>query len=168
MERKLKNGLPRYVLRKPLRTGKWAYYFNVPMWARKAGCPVKNESLGSDYAAARDRAETVLLPIFDSWRSEPPLTSALSGGIVASADTAQPLIGVYLLLLKGKISYVGSSLHMPRRVADHRSNGRPFDRVFYIATKANEREMLEATLIRAINPTQNRRGTIGPMERQPA
>ena len=37
--------LPRYVLRKPLKAG-WAYFFNVPMWARKAGCPVNERGAG--------------------------------------------------------------------------------------------------------------------------
>jgi hypothetical protein len=60
--------LPRYVLRKPLRGGTWGYFFNVPSWARKAGCPVRNEPLGTDYAAAVERAETVLLTAFDAWR----------------------------------------------------------------------------------------------------
>src|SRR5262249_35084325 len=61
--------LPRYVLRKPIKSGGWAYYFNIPMWARKAGCPVENEPLGDDYDAAVQRAETTLLPAFDCWRS---------------------------------------------------------------------------------------------------
>jgi hypothetical protein len=61
--------LPRYVLRKPLKGGAWGYFFNVPMWARRAGCPVGNEPLGTDYAAAKERAESILLPAFDSWRS---------------------------------------------------------------------------------------------------
>jgi hypothetical protein len=60
--------LPRYVQRKPLKSG-WGYFFNVPSWARKAGCRVSNEPLGTDYAKAVERAETVLLPAFDSWRS---------------------------------------------------------------------------------------------------
>jgi hypothetical protein len=60
--------LPRYVLPKPLKSG-WGYFFNVPMWARKAGCPMTNEPLGTDYAKAVERAETVLLPAFDSWRT---------------------------------------------------------------------------------------------------
>ncbi len=60
--------LPRYVQRKPLTTG-WGFFFNVPTWARKVGCPVKNEPLGGDYEIAVARAETVLLPAFDSWRS---------------------------------------------------------------------------------------------------
>ncbi len=60
--------LPRYVKRKPLKSG-WGYFFNVPTWARKAGCPVKNEPLGIDHDTAVARAENVLLPAFDSWRS---------------------------------------------------------------------------------------------------
>jgi hypothetical protein len=60
--------LPRYTLRKPLKGG-WAYFFNVPTWARKAGCPVNNEPLGSDHAVACERAENILLPAFDSWRT---------------------------------------------------------------------------------------------------
>jgi hypothetical protein len=61
--------LPRYVLRKPVKGGNWRYFFNVPMWARKAGCPVRNEPLGGNYEEAVRRAETVLLPAFDCWRS---------------------------------------------------------------------------------------------------
>jgi hypothetical protein len=61
--------LPRYTLRKPLRSGAWGYFFHVPTWARKARCPIRNEPLGTDYAAAMERAETVLLPAFDSWRT---------------------------------------------------------------------------------------------------
>ncbi len=73
--------LPRYVLRKPLKT-LWGYFFNVPAWARKSGCPVRNEPLGVDYTRAVERAETVLLPAFDSWRtggasSSPPASAAI-------------------------------------------------------------------------------------------
>ena len=94
----------------------------------------------------------------------PPPPSSLPGGVVAKRgqdpNTVQPLIGVYLLLLRGRVVYIGSSLNMPTRVATHRTNGRPFDQVFYIATKANERDALERVLIRAINPPQNRHGRV--------
>jgi hypothetical protein len=70
--------LPRYTLRRPVKSG-WAYFFNVPTWARKAGYPVKNEPLGEDYQAAVARAETVLLPAFDCWRT---------GGISTNAALA--------------------------------------------------------------------------------
>ena len=61
--------LPRYTLRKPLRNGGWAYFFNVPTWARKAGCPISNEPLGIEYQAAVARVENILLPALDAWRS---------------------------------------------------------------------------------------------------
>ena len=61
--------LPRHVQRKPLKGGGWGYFFNISTKARKAGCPMHNEALGTDYAAAVARAETVLLPAFDAWRT---------------------------------------------------------------------------------------------------
>src|SRR5262245_8204741 len=62
--------LPRYVRRKEAKRAPWAYYFDLPPWARKAGdCPVKNEALGTNYHQAVHRAETLLLPAFDAWLS---------------------------------------------------------------------------------------------------
>jgi hypothetical protein len=61
--------LPRYCRRKPLKAGRWAYFFEPPTWARKQGCHVNPEALGEDYAAAIARAENILLPAYDSWRS---------------------------------------------------------------------------------------------------
>jgi hypothetical protein len=60
---------PRYCRRKPLKSGRWGYFFEPPTWARKQGCPVEAEALGTEQAAAVERTENVLLPAFDSWRS---------------------------------------------------------------------------------------------------
>ena len=60
---------PRYCRRKLLKSSRWAYFFEPPTWARKQDCQVKAEALGEEYAAAVDRAQNVLLPAFDSWRS---------------------------------------------------------------------------------------------------
>jgi hypothetical protein len=59
--------LPRHMIRKPLKRGVWAYFFNISTKARKAGCPMHNEPLGTDYEAACSRVETILLPVFDAW-----------------------------------------------------------------------------------------------------
>jgi hypothetical protein len=102
------------------------------------------------------------LAAYQSALAEPRIIpSALPGGIVRSRgrkdpNAVQPLIGVYLLMHRGKIVYAGESLNMPKRVAGHRTNGRPFDQVYYIATIANQRANLERILIRAINPPGNR------------
>src|SRR5215475_6897037 len=61
--------LPRYCRRKPLKNGRWAYFFEPPTWARMQGCQIEAEALGQDYTAAVERAENVLLPAFDSWRT---------------------------------------------------------------------------------------------------
>jgi hypothetical protein len=68
--------LPDYTRRKPLAGGRWGYYFTPPTWALAPGegddrgpCPVGCEALGTDYAAAVARVETVLLRLFDSWRT---------------------------------------------------------------------------------------------------
>jgi hypothetical protein len=84
--------LPRYVRRKPLKGG-WGYFFDVPTWARKGGCTVQNESLGLDYDSAVRRAETVLLPAFDSWRSGG--TSDAPAAPVAKSGTLDWLFAEY-------------------------------------------------------------------------
>lgn len=62
--------LPRYTRRKWLASNQWAYYFEVPTWAKKQSCTVESKELGTDYAAAVEEAETILLPAFDSWRTQ--------------------------------------------------------------------------------------------------
>ena len=61
--------LPRHVLRKRLKSGKHGYFFNIPTKFRRAGCAMRNEPLGVDYADAVQRAETILLPALDAWRT---------------------------------------------------------------------------------------------------
>lgn len=61
--------LPRYCRRKPLKNGGWAYFFEPPTWARKQGCQLQSEALGQNYDTAVTRAEGILLPAFDSWRT---------------------------------------------------------------------------------------------------
>jgi hypothetical protein len=78
--------LPRYVRRKPLAGGRWAYFFEPPTWARRAGCPVAAEPLGEDYGAAVFRAEDVLLKAFDSWRTGGLSDMVPIGATVGSFD----------------------------------------------------------------------------------
>jgi hypothetical protein len=86
--------LPRYTLRKPGKHG-WSYYFNVPSWARVAGCSLHSEPLGSDYAAAVQRAETVLLPAFDAWRSGGATGAVTKGAPSAAYGTLDWLFAEY-------------------------------------------------------------------------
>ena len=85
--------LPRYVQRKPLKNG-WGYFFNVPTWARRAGCPIKNEPLGADHDTAVQRAEKVLLPTLDSWRTG-GTSDAKASLVVASRGTLDWVFAEY-------------------------------------------------------------------------
>jgi hypothetical protein len=67
--------LSRYVERKSTGAGR-AYFFHVPTWAKRAGCPLHSEALGLDYSIAVKRAEEILLPAFDAWRSGDTKTAA--------------------------------------------------------------------------------------------
>ncbi|WP_166298197.1 hypothetical protein [Bradyrhizobium sp. 2S1] len=61
--------LPRHVIPKKLASGRTAFYYNVPTRYRKAGCPVQNEPLGTDYAKAcgGDGRAATLNGLFDEW-----------------------------------------------------------------------------------------------------
>jgi len=85
--------LPRYTERKPLKAGGWGYFFHVPSWARKAGCTVHSERLGTDYDAAVERAERMLLPAFDEWRSGGSTTDSPSA--VATVGTLDWMFAEY-------------------------------------------------------------------------
>ncbi|SDI24773.1 hypothetical protein SAMN05216338_101964 [Bradyrhizobium sp. Rc2d] len=83
---------PRYCQRKLLANNTVAYYFSPPTWARRQGCDLSPEALGSDYASAVERVEKVLLPAFESWRSR-----GLSDMMPASPElgTFDWLIGIF-------------------------------------------------------------------------
>ena len=60
--------LPRYVERKPLKRGGWGYFFHVPSWARRRAARY-TATARHRLRAAVSRAETILLPAFDAWRT---------------------------------------------------------------------------------------------------
>ncbi len=79
--------LPRHVIPKLLKSGRTAYYYNVPTRYRKHTCPVPNEALGTDFAAMQKKAGT-LNGLFDEWqqarRGEP--ISAAAAPKIGSVD----------------------------------------------------------------------------------
>jgi len=74
--------LPRYTRRKRLKKGGFGYFFDLPTWARERGCSVENEPLGTDYDLAVQRAETILLPAFDSWLRDGDDANPVGIGVV--------------------------------------------------------------------------------------
>ena len=89
--------LPRYMLRKPLKNGTWAYFFNVPTWARKAGCQIANEPLGGDYEAAAPKTSSCPRSMLGVWAvqrmprqpAEPLVRSIGFSPSIAQTDASQ-------------------------------------------------------------------------------
>lgn len=68
MPRRKPAGWPKLMRSKRLKSGVVGYYWDIPSWAKKAGCSLQPEALGSDYAVAKSRCDTLLNPQFDAWR----------------------------------------------------------------------------------------------------
>jgi hypothetical protein len=67
MRRRKPLGWPSYLADKRLSGGRVGYYWQPPTWARKLGCPIKAEALGSDYAEAKRRYDEILNVQFHTW-----------------------------------------------------------------------------------------------------
>lgn len=96
--------LPRYVTRRPLSGGKWGYFFNLPGWTRRDGCPVGNEPLGTDFDAAVIRAETVLLPAFDAWLDKGEGADVAAAPAGAKFGTLDWVVAEYRKAPRGKFN----------------------------------------------------------------
>jgi hypothetical protein len=71
---------------KLLKSGVIAYYWDAPTWARRKGCPVAGEALGTDYAIAKRRCDEVLNPQFDAWRTQGEIAGILGRPLPGSFD----------------------------------------------------------------------------------
>ena len=68
MPRRKPIGWPKLMVGRRLKSGATAYYWVPPTWAVKAGCKMRSEALGTDYAEAKRRCDELLNPHFDAWR----------------------------------------------------------------------------------------------------
>jgi hypothetical protein len=138
----------RYVWRATDRHGKRRNYYRSPHGDSLVRLPDDEQS------AEFERA-------YDAAKNGVPIKIDRKKKMKRPASQRTPLTGVYLLLVAGKIVYVGTSRNMPARVAEHQRNGRQFDQWFYIGTKEGERLALETLLLRLIRPVQNTYGIRG-------
>jgi hypothetical protein len=63
-------GWPDLMTAKRLSSGTVSYYWSPPTRARKAGCPIPAEALGSDFGQAKKRCDDVLNPHYRAWLSD--------------------------------------------------------------------------------------------------
>lgn len=133
------------------RHGKARHYFRHPS---SASIPLPEPSLPDFEHAYNDLLEK-FAPLETKERFRILNSNKTKVGLERQR-ARQSKSGVYLLMLENRIVYVGTSEDMVARVLAHRSNGRPFDRAFYIPINGRDRHNLERILIAAIKPEQNR------------
>jgi hypothetical protein len=85
MPRRKPPGWPVYMVARSVGGG-WSYFWYPPSWAKKAGCPVRGEALGSDYAEAKRRCDEGLNPQFVGWRSRGQESFSISHAAIGSFD----------------------------------------------------------------------------------
>jgi len=83
---------PRYTRAKRLKDGSVAYYWAIPTWAKRQGCPLPPRALGQDWQDAFIAAEQLNLD-FDRWRKRRKLqvsTPIPTRVARSSGDRARP------------------------------------------------------------------------------
>jgi hypothetical protein len=86
MPRRKPLGWPRYMVARRLRSGATAYYWVIPTWAKKTGCILGVEALGTDYADATKRCDELLNPQFDAWRKGAAIALSTDQAFTGSFD----------------------------------------------------------------------------------
>ena len=83
MPRRKPLGWPRYMVPRRLKSGATGYYWVPPTWAKRDGCALEVEALGSDYGSAKRRCDELLNPQLDAWRKReeiPPASNNTASG----------------------------------------------------------------------------------------
>lgn len=79
-------GWPRYMVPRRLRSGATSYYWVIPTWAKKNGCTLNIEALGTDYADAKKRCDELLNPQFDAWRKREEIALPFDHAVPGTFD----------------------------------------------------------------------------------
>lgn len=128
---------------------------DAKLWAQATEARLDAESSryrrGSLVANGPDIVTLVPRCVLDASREIPH-----SQAIVLAA--AIPMIlasGIYFLLRKGEVIYVGQSVDVLHRIARHRREGRTFDAFSYMECDPEDLDRLETLYIKAFVPVEN-------------
>jgi len=72
-----------------------------------------------------------------------------------------PPPGIYFLVWRGQIMYIGQSVNPYVRIATHAKDGKAFTRAYFLPVPRGELDAVEGALIRALKPRLNGRGANG-------
>lgn len=68
----------------------------------------------------------------------------------------KPKIGIYFLMDKSEVVYIGQSINIDLRIAQHKRTDKEFDRTLYLECGAKELDLLEAAHIQEYQPRYNK------------
>ena len=122
-------GWPRYMDPRPLKSGAVGYFWNLPTWAKRNGCTLKNEALGTDYGEAKKRCDELLNPQFEAWRKRGEIAPSSNN---TASGTFDWMVAIYKssplyqkLAAKTRKSYDAAlQLASQHKLKDGRSFGR--------------------------------------------
>jgi len=75
--------------------------------------------------------------------------------IVAVSEPYKIMCGVYFLVSNDRVVYVGQSVNIPARVAQHKTSGKTFDRVAFVECEKEWLNVLESLYIHVLRPLLN-------------
>ena len=75
--------------------------------------------------------------------------------IVAVSEPYKIMCGVYFLVSNDRVVYVGQSVNIPARVAQHKTSGKTFDRVAFVECEKEWLNVLESLYIHVLRPSLN-------------
>jgi len=75
--------------------------------------------------------------------------------IIQRSRPVQALCGVYFLIHRSRVVYVGQSVNIMARIADHARSSKTFDRAHWVLCPEKDLSELEATYIDALKPPLN-------------
>jgi predicted GIY-YIG superfamily endonuclease len=77
--------------------------------------------------------------------------------LAKSQPMPKPLVGIYFLILRDEIVYVGQSTNILLRIAEHQKQGKVFDRFSFVLVPADHLDEHEAEYIVKFSPRGNKR-----------
>lgn len=138
----------------------------IPHWRIDGGDPLFKLSEVKEWLARTrllTRCDGGAVPLsFVVMTEYPALTTQLPAALRAIAEWLRtvPLtnaVGIYFLCSGESIVYIGQSVSVAGRIAQHRHDGKVFDRAFVLPCLPEHLNLLEGHFIRAIRPTLNGR-----------
>lgn len=75
--------------------------------------------------------------------------------IVSVSVPVPDICGIYFLVHNNRVVYVGQSVNIPARVGHHKTAGKTFDRVAFVACQQEHLNILESLYIHILRPPLN-------------